>query len=160
MRFRLSPQGLRRRVFGVLCLTLSVPLVALGLVGLTPFRVEGVYTKAQAERGRALYDATCAECHGAKLEGGTSTPLKGPQFIASWGKPALTLDDFYYIVRKTMPKEVPGSLPRESYTDIVAFILQQNGLPDGDKQLTPDPLIMKAVRFGTTTDTAPKLPQR
>ena len=156
---RLPIHGARRRAFGALCLIVGVPLFALGLVGLRPFRTEGVYTKAQAERGRVLY-AECAECHGATLEGGTSTPLRGPEFIASWGKPALTLDDFYYIVRKTMPKDLPGSLPRQSYTDIVAFILQQNGLPDGQKELTPDPLVMKFVRFGVTTDTAPSLPSR
>ena len=156
---RMSPAGAWRRASGVLYLSPIVALVALALVGFAPFAAEGVYTKAQAERGRVLY-AACADCHGAKLEGGTSSPLTGPEFIASWGKPTLTLDDFYYIVRKTMPKDLPGSLPRESYTDIVAFILQQNGLPDGDKELTPDPVVMKAVRFGTTTDTAPLLPPR
>ncbi len=159
MRSRLSFVWTRRRASGVLSLSVGVAVVGLGLVGLAPFVTEGVYTKAQAERGRVLY-AACADCHGVKLEGGTSAPLTGPEFIASWGKPTLTLDDFYYIVRKTMPKDLPGSLPRESYTDIVAFILQQNGLPDGDKELTPDPLIMKAVRFGPATDTIPPLPPR
>ncbi len=164
MVFESESRGAWRRALGVLsgvlCLSAGVPLVAFGLIGLSPIRSDGVYTKAQAERGRVLFDAECAECHGAKLEGGTSTPLAGPEFVASWAKPALTLDDFYYIVRKTMPKEQPASLPRESYLDIVAFILQQNGLPDGEKELTPDPVMMRAVRFGTTVDTAPPLPLR
>ena len=119
-------------------------LVAMAMV---PSLVDGLYTKEQAQRGRVLYDAQCADCHGAKLEGGTSTPLAGDEFFASWSRPELTLDDFYYIVRKTMPKEAAGTLTKEAYTDVVAYILQQNGFPAGDKELTPDPAIMKAVRL-------------
>lgn len=120
-------------------------LVAMAMVpGLV---VDGIYTKEQALRGRTVYDANCADCHGAKLEGGTSTPLAGDEFFASWSRPELTLDDFYYIVRKTMPKEAAGTLTKEAYTDVVAYILQQNGFPAGDKELTPDPAIMKAVRL-------------
>jgi len=137
-----SPPDARRYVLGALSLC-----AAAVLLGLAPVVTDGVYTKEQADRGRVLYDGTCADCHGAKLEGGTSTALAGSEFIASWGKPALTLDDFYYIVRKTMPKDKPGSLTRDAYTDVVAFILQQNGFPSGEKELTPDPELMKSVRF-------------
>lgn len=106
-----------------------------------------LYTRAQAERGRVQYDAQCADCHGAKLEGGNSTPLAGDAFFESWSRAELSLDDFYYIVRKTMPKETPGTLTREQYIDVVAFILQQNGFPEGDTELRPDPAILKAVRI-------------
>ena len=108
---------------------------------------DGIYTKEQAERGRVLYDGNCADCHGTKLEGGTSAPLAGDDFFASWSRPELTLDDFYYIVRKTMPKEAAGTLSREAYADVVAYILQQNGFPAGDKELKPEPAVMKAVRL-------------
>ena len=84
---------------------------------------------------------------GAKLEGATSTPLAGQEFLASWAKPNLTLDDFYYIVRKTMPKDEPESLERQTYLDIVAFILQENGFPSGDKEFTADTAVMKTIRF-------------
>jgi quinoprotein glucose dehydrogenase len=130
------------------------------VVGFVPVIADGLYTREQAERGRTVYEAHCAECHGSKLEGGTSAPLTGAAFIASWGKAALTLDDLYYIVRKTMPKDAAGSLARESYTDVVAYLLQQNGFPAGDKELTPDPEIMKTVRFGTATPAASPLPPK
>ena len=138
--------------------------MAAALVGFTPRVVDGVYTREQAERGRTLYDGACADCHGAKLEGGTSTPLAGAEFIASWGRPNLTLDDFYYIVRKTMPKDKPATLTPIAYSDIVAFILQQNGFPPGEKELTPDSAVMRAVRFGTpapaiTPGFIPRLPR-
>jgi mono/diheme cytochrome c family protein len=137
---------------------LQVTVGAAGvLLSLTAFRPQaantdqGLFTKAQAERGRTAYDAQCADCHGTKLEGGTSSPLAGDEFFASWSRPELTLDDFFYIVRKTMPKEAAGSLPRESYADIVAYILQQNGFPEGETELVPDPVKLKAVRLEKPT---------
>ncbi len=126
------------------------PILCCGLLAAGSLVADGVYTKEQADRGRVLYEGACAECHGAALEGETSGPLVGPEFIASWARPELTLDDFYYIVRKTMPKETPGSLTREAYTDIVAYILQRNGFPEGEKELSPDPALMKTVRFGAS----------
>ncbi len=141
MHIRLAPLAALHSLTAVLSLC-----AASALLG-APVIAEGVYTKEQAERGRVLYDSTCADCHGAKLEGGLSTPLAGTEFIASWAKPALTLDDFYYIVRKTMPKEKPGSLTRDAYADIVAYVLQQNAFPPGEKELVPDPELMKLVRF-------------
>ncbi|MBL0170050.1 MAG: cytochrome c [Gemmatimonadaceae bacterium] len=155
MSIHLSPLGTRRIALGVLCV--CAPVV---LLGLAPVVGDGVYTKEQADRGRVLYDGTCADCHGAKLEGGTSTPLAGSEFMASWGKPALTLDDFFYIVRKTMPKDKPGSLTREAYTDVVAFILQQNDFPPGEKELSADPELMKAVRFVSPAPPAPRTAAR
>ncbi len=145
MSIRPSPLGALRYLTALLSLC-----AASALLG-APASEEGVYTKEQAERGRVLYDSTCADCHGTKLEGGLSTALAGSEFLASWAKPTLTLDDFFYIVRKTMPKEKPGSLTREAYADIVAFVLQQNAFPPGEKELIPDPERMKLVRFVSPT---------
>ena len=142
MTSRLLSAGARRGVMGLLLVCAGFALLGLG-----PLRDVGVYTKEQADRGRVLYGGACADCHGAELDGGTSTPLVGKEFIASWAKPNLTLDDFYYIVRKTMPKEKSGSLTSEAYTDVVAFILQQNGFQAGEKALTPNPEVMKTIRF-------------
>ena len=130
----------------------GLPLIAfVALLAAVPFFADGIYTKEQAERGHQLYDAQCADCHGTTLEGTTSTPLTGPQFSASWGRPELTLDDFFYIVRKTMPKDAAGSLTREQYADVVSYILQQNGFLPGARELVPGDTIMKTIRFGTTS---------
>jgi mono/diheme cytochrome c family protein len=140
--------GMFRRAGGKRMPVVPLAVGCLVMMAMAPaFVFNGLYTKEQAQRGRALYDSSCADCHGTKLEGGTSTPLAGDDFFASWSKPELTLDDFYYIVRKTMPKDAAGTLTREAYTDIVAYILQQNGFPAGDKELIPDPTLMKAVRL-------------
>ena len=34
-----------------------------------------------------------------------------------------------------MPAMAPGSLPKETYVEIMAYLLQQNGYPDGKKPL-------------------------
>ena len=35
---------------------------------------DGIYTTAQADRGKAVFAMNCAGCHGDKLEGGGSGP--------------------------------------------------------------------------------------
>ena len=37
-----------------------------------------------------------------------------------------------------MPGNLPGSLDERAYADIVAYILQTNGLPAGKRELSPD----------------------
>ena len=38
----------------------------------------------------------------------------------------------------TMPADNPGSLMLEEYTDVIAYILSENGFPTGDNELDPD----------------------
>src|SRR5580692_9097642 len=46
---------------------------------------DGVYTAAQADRGKTLYAANCASCHGPMLDGsGAAPPLAGADFIGNW----------------------------------------------------------------------------
>ena len=42
---------------------------------------EGVYSTAQAVRGRTQYEATCMRCHGADLTGGAGRSLPGDVFV-------------------------------------------------------------------------------
>src|SRR5438105_4015306 len=47
--------------------------------------LDGIYTSAQADRGKKVYAENCAACHGDKLEGGTSGPtLSGPDFTSGY----------------------------------------------------------------------------
>ena len=38
----------------------------------------------------------------------------------------------------TMPADNPGSLMLDEYTDVIAYILSENGFPAGDEKLDPD----------------------
>ena len=118
-------------------LALAVVAAALALiVGETGERTvwSGVYTEAQAERGAAAYAAHCQVCHGAQLTGvGEAKPLSGSAFLSSWN--GLTVGDLFDRVRSTMPATAPKSLPRETYADVLAYLLKFNGFPAGQTDL-------------------------
>jgi Cytochrome C oxidase, cbb3-type, subunit III len=99
---------------------------------------DGVFTAAQAERGRGFYLANCAECHGATLEGGEKQALKGDRFWADWQE--TTVDYMLGRISKNMPFSEDGSLAgtlgAPTYVDIVAHILNTNGFPAGGSELS------------------------
>lgn len=106
--------------------------------------LDGVFTEAQAERGRAAYDAHCAECHGEELRGGEMAPgLTGVAFRFRWR--GLNLGDIYESIESTMPPEEPETLGDQAYIDVVAFLLSANGYPAGDRELTADPVLLQGV---------------
>jgi len=94
------------------------------------------FTAEQAARGKTAYNSNCAVCHGSTLSNGTfGTPLAGQYFEGKWfGQTVGALYDYAH----TMPPSSPGSLPDETYADIVAYILEVNGIAAGDTELPPD----------------------
>ena len=107
----------------------------------------GVYTDAQAQRGESLYAKNCALCHGAQMEGGSSTPLVGSHFQAKWGQGNHTVNELYYIIRTQMPYGSGGTLTRQQYIDIVARILKANGFRPGGRELPADPATLKQIKI-------------
>src|SRR5690606_22854056 len=95
---------------------------------------DGIYTAQQAAAGATLYTRSCIECHGATLRGGEAGPaLTGAGFWNKWnGQP---LAAFFQITASTMPVNNPGGFTPAEYASLVAFMLQQNGLPAGDTPL-------------------------
>jgi mono/diheme cytochrome c family protein len=98
----------------------------------------GVFTAEQAKNGERVYQAQCASCHGADLH---STEPEAPDltdgaFKFAWqGK---TIADRFEQIRGTMPPNKSRSLDDQIYVDIVAYLLQFNGLPAGNQKLAPD----------------------
>ncbi len=97
---------------------------------------DGVYTADQATRGKAAYEANCSVCHRADLGGAEGRPLVGSKFWESWGEDSLS--SLYSVIRERMPASAPGSLTDRTYTDILAYILQRNEYPAGNRELTPE----------------------
>ena len=96
---------------------------------------DGIYTEEQAVAGGALYLRSCVECHGITLSGGEAGPaLVGGAFWSQWENQSLTA--FYQITASTMPVNNPNGFSPEQYASLVAFMLQQNGLPAGDNELS------------------------
>ena len=113
-----------------------VALLACG-VGLraqdTPRIWQGVYTTAQAERGKAIFNTTCLRCHGEDLAGNTAPALKGDRFQTSWGGDVV--ESLFTKVRDTMPPNFGTILDDQVKLDIVTYILQTNGFPAGNSDL-------------------------
>jgi mono/diheme cytochrome c family protein len=106
---------------------------------------DGVYSDAQADRGRAQYSQHCVMCHGPVLEGnGEAPPLTG-EFIPDWA--GMTLADLFDKISVTMPLTAPGTLSRASTADILAFILKSNNFPAGNKELGSDNDALKSISF-------------
>jgi len=100
---------------------------------------DGVYSDAQATRGREAFVRACAYCHGTDLRGGDDPPgpaLSGRIFMAKWR--ARTVAELFLTIGETMPRNRPGSLTAETCADIVGFLLQANGLPAGVAELPGD----------------------
>ena len=94
---------------------------------------QGVYTSAQAERGRATFLASCQRCHNADLSGDRGPALKGERFMTTWG--GGSVNRLFGKIRDTMPQFSTSTIDETSKLDIVTFILQTNGFPAGDKEL-------------------------
>lgn len=97
---------------------------------------EGVYSTAQAGRGKMSFDTFCAECHAGALNGFVEKELIGPAFRKNWD--AATANDLFQKISVTMPANDRGSLSRKVYVEIIAYILQANGFPAGTEDLTAD----------------------
>lgn len=97
---------------------------------------DGLYSAEQAARGRAAYMRGCAECHSADLSGHEyAGALAGFGFQLKWAD--ASLGELFGRMR-SMPLGRPGSLERQEYLDILAYVLQQNGYPAGPKEITAE----------------------
>lgn len=116
-------------------LTFGIILSSVCASGLaqTPAASGGWYTASQALNGARGYQKACASCHGAKLEGGMGPALVGKQFwLAFGGKKVSTL---WSAVHTQMPMAAPGSVSSKNSINIMAFLLEKNGLPAGTRPL-------------------------
>jgi S-disulfanyl-L-cysteine oxidoreductase SoxD len=109
---------------------------------------EGIYSAQQAERGRAEYMKACASCHAEDLRGRSTAPsLVEESFTFLWGDmPVGALLDR---IQKLMPSDRPNSLSPDTYRDIVAYLLQANKFPAGDKEMDTDLDALRKVLITT-----------
>jgi len=123
---------------------IAVPIAQAGTTARTVW--DGVYSEAQAARGKAAYDAQCAFCHQSDLRGqGFAPGLIEDAFASRWQDG--NLGDLFAIVKGTMPQDKPASLTDDQYAAIVAYLLQANRYPAGAQDLRPDPAVLKEVVF-------------
>ncbi len=99
---------------------------------------DGVYTTGQAERGYRTYRKACLKCHHPRQ-------FAGPAYMDSWA--GARVHDYLEVIRRTMPTENPGSLKREDYAAIVAFLLSINSVPAGETEMSSDPDQLKLLKL-------------
>jgi mono/diheme cytochrome c family protein len=117
-------------------------MCALGVCGETSGR-DGWYTSQQAAAGAEAYKKSCDSCHGATLQGGMGPALVGKLFWQTYGgKKVSTL---WSSVHTQMPMMAPNSVPAKNSVNIMAFLLQKNGVPAGAKLLDDTVDLSKAL---------------
>jgi mono/diheme cytochrome c family protein len=107
--------------------------IALGLQS-------GIFSEEQAKLGQSAYRNKCAACHGDDLASGEHAPaLRGGAFWSQWDQE--TVRALYSRIISTMPPDDPGSVASKDVIDIVAYVLQANGVQAGSKAVeNPDQL--------------------
>ena len=105
----------------------------------------GVYTAAQAERGRSVVEAHCSECHHDDLSGGEGPALVGSAFMVKWEMQPV--ERLFHKIRDTMPEVGNTDVTNAQKLDTVAYILQQNGFPAGSTELTEEGGSLAAIQM-------------
>ena len=96
------------------------------------------FTQGQVERGKAIYQRNCQDCHGSTLDNGEfgGAPLKGSYFRQHWSSGDVSA--LFGYVNTLMPPDRPGQLSEQSYVNLTAFLLSNNGYAAGAEELTAD----------------------
>jgi mono/diheme cytochrome c family protein len=126
----------------------SVPATICGLAALTALfaSVALGYTTAQAERGKADYEKNCSECHNSDLNGTAKAPaLHGDAFLKTWESGSVYA--LFVKLRDSMPAGHAASITEAEKIDILAFLLQVNGIPAGQSELKSDRKELESVQI-------------
>jgi mono/diheme cytochrome c family protein len=116
-----------------------LPVAAAILSGQAPTKStnDGVYTAAQAARGKSTFESKCSSCH-------ETSRFSGESFHEAWDGKALK--ELWDIASGTMPEDNPGSLKQQEYGDILAYFLSLNEYPAGENELEGNAVAMAAIK--------------
>jgi cytochrome c-type protein NapC len=96
-------------------------------------KVGGWYSLAQAAAGRKLFEQSCSGCHGAKLEGISGPALSGVAWKQRFGGAKLLT--VWGEIKGPMAEYAGATFTTQQSLDILAYLLQQNGLTPGNNPL-------------------------
>ena len=123
----------RRLVFGVAVVVFAA-CGALRLSGQTPPAPKTTRDKVYSNAKQ--YAQVCASCHDpAKVPAGKKPgpPVVGDKFLDKWKD--RTLGELLENIETTMPNDGSAVLTADDTADLVAYLLQANGFPDGPSPL-------------------------
>jgi quinoprotein glucose dehydrogenase len=111
--------------------------------------LNGVYTTAQADRGKANFlSGRCGGCHQLDLSGDRGPALKGDSFLSHWENGSV--NTLFKKISETMPPNSANDTTDEAKIDIVAFLLQSNGFPPGRTELKLEADALDAIEINRT----------
>jgi len=96
-------------------------------------KATGWFSVEQAAAGRKLFEQSCAGCHGAKLEGNNGPALSGVTWQQRFGGGKLLT--VWGEIKGPMAEYAGVRFSAQQSLDILAYLLQQNGLPAGTQPL-------------------------
>jgi hypothetical protein len=106
----------------------------------------GVYTTAQAARGKTAFETSCTNCHNRDLNGSDRGPsLHGDRFLANWLNGSI--NTLYSKIRFSMPATYPETVADDVKLDIVAYLLQVNAFPAGPAELKMDADELESIQI-------------
>ncbi|HTA46025.1 MAG TPA: cytochrome c [Bryobacteraceae bacterium] len=105
---------------------------------------DGIYTTAQAQQGKAIYQDQCSVCHGDALEGSRrNSPLAGMEFLNRWIGQSVA--DLFMKTIVMMPATDPGAMTPKDTAAVIAYILSENKFPSGKAELPTDPRFLEMI---------------
>jgi cytochrome c-type protein NapC len=96
-------------------------------------KLDGWYSVEQAAAGKKLFEDSCSGCHGAKLEGGDGPALSGATWKQRFGGAKLLT--VWGEIKGPMAEYAGKTFTTQQSLDILAYLLQQNGLAAGTRPL-------------------------
>lgn len=131
-------------------LIVAIPVGLLSLISAARLGAQniwdGVYTTAQADRGKTAFETSCINCHNRDLAGSVRGPaLRGDKFMLDWQDGSV--NNLFTKIRFSMPATYPDSVSDEVKLDIVAYLLQVNGFPAGSEELKKDADRLEAIQI-------------
>jgi mono/diheme cytochrome c family protein len=102
------------------------------------------FTAEQAARGEKIYAEQCQACHGPELDSSDyASPIRGAAFRTKWAGKSLA--DLFDFMSTQMPPTDPGSLPKASYADVLAYVLGKNDVAPSAVALPSEPEKLKTM---------------
>jgi cytochrome c len=121
------------------------------------------------QKGREVFMAQCASCHGEDLQGIPEVGIGGDRLIGgrgslASGSPAKTIESYwphattvFDYVKRAMPFHAPGSLSDDEVYAVTAFILGEAGIIGRDEVINAEtlPQVQMPNRDGFVPDPRP-----
>jgi len=100
--------------------------------------MDKVYSTAQAGKGEEKFNQVCTACH-------LVSDLSGSRLREKWE--GQSVGDVFDFISNSMPEGDPGSLTKDEYASILAYLLKQSGYPAGEAELPIDTAVLSKVKI-------------